>query len=101
MNLSGLKGTASYTGGNNGFGQVRSFGANVYVIWSADGPGNDDIFLGSSQDSGATYAVKNLSNNAGTSLALNDPGDEKDIIAAVGNHIYVVWQDDTGGNNEV
>ena len=43
----------------------------------------------------------NLSNNSGASLALNDPGDEKDIIATVSNHIYVVWEDNSSGNNEI
>ncbi len=92
---------ANNSGGEDGFGQVRSFGSNVYVVWPDNTPGNSDVFIASSQDSGATYAVQNLSNNAGTSLALGDPGNEKDAIAAVNNHIYVVWQDDTTGNNEV
>ncbi len=92
---------ANNKGGIDGFGQVKTFGSNVYVIWSDNTPGNDDIFIGSSQDRGSTYAVQNLSNNAGTSAGLNDPGDEKDIMAAVNNHIYVVWQDDTSGNNEI
>ncbi len=101
INLSGIKGSVGYTGSDNGFGQVRSFGNNVYVIWAADGPGNDDVFIASSQDSGGSYAVQNLSNSPGPSLALGDPGDEKDIIVAVGNHIYVVWQDEISGNNEI
>lgn len=43
--------------------------------------------------SGETWVEKRLTNNSGSS--------ENPTVAASGSNVYVVWQDDTPGNNEV
>ncbi len=67
---------------------------NVYIVWQDDTNGNPDIFFRASNDGGASFgATINLSSNSGLSLAPR--------VAAVGNSVYVVWQDDSTGNDEV
>ncbi len=74
--------------------QVASVSTNVYVIWRDDTPGNGETFYTKSTDGGATFsAAANLSNNAGNTVAPQ--------IAAAGTKVYVTWQDDTPGNNEI
>ena len=66
-------------------------GRNVYVVWSDDTPGNNEIFFKRSTDGGQTFEnIQNLSNNAGSSGGPQ--------IAASGKNVYVVWSDDTPGN---
>ncbi len=65
-------------------------GNNVYVIWQDATPGNPDIlFRGSSDNATSFGSTLNLSNNPGTS---RDPR-----AAAIGNNLYVVWDDSTSG----
>lgn len=53
-----------------------------------------DVSFRTSTDGGATFgSTTNLSNNAGNSAF--------PAIAASGNNVYVVWHDDTLGNNEI
>jgi hypothetical protein len=48
--------------------QIIAVGSNVFIAWTDSTPGNRDILLKRSTDSGATWkAVKNLSNNSGNS----------------------------------
>jgi hypothetical protein len=69
-------------------------GNNVYVIWQDDTPGDGDILYRRSTDGGASFdATINLSNNAGTSTI--------PFVAASGNNVYIVWEDDTSGNFEI
>lgn len=50
--------------------QVAVLSSNVYVVWNDNTPGNHDILLKRSTDSGATWkAIKNLSTNAGVSIS--------------------------------
>jgi len=73
---------------------VAASGANVYVVWQDETPGNHDIYLRKSGDNGETWqAEKRLVNNTGESKSPQ--------IAAIASKVYVVWQDDTPGNNEI
>jgi len=73
---------------------VAVSGANVFVTWQDDSPGNREIYFCRSIDSGAAWKpVKQLTNNAGFS--------EFPRIAARGANVYVVWVDFTPGNNEI
>ena len=57
-------------------------------------PENYEIFFAVSQNGGQTFsAPKNLSNNIGASV---DPQ-----ITSEGNNVYVVWKDNTPGNNDI
>ena len=69
-------------------------GSNVYVVWEDESSGNGDIFYKRSTNGGATFGDPiNLSVNYGES--------EVPAIAVSGNNVYVVWSDDTPGNNEI
>lgn len=66
--------------------RVAASGTSVYVVWSADAPGNFDIFFRASPDGGDTWgAVLNLSANATVSRYPR--------IAVSGSHVLVVWGD--------
>ena len=66
----------------------------IYVVWVDDTPGNTDIFFSVSTDNGQTFsAPDNINDNTGNSI---DPQ-----IAIKGNNVYLVWVDDTPGNDEI
>jgi ethanolamine utilization microcompartment shell protein EutL len=65
-------------------------GNNVYVVWREreSTPGNQEIVYRRSTNGGANFgSTANLSNNTGLS--------QLPAIAASGNNVYVVWQDDS------
>ena len=70
-------------------------GSNIYVVWSDNSSGRDlEIYFKKSIDGGDTWAIEQmLTNNAGDSI---DPA-----IAVNGPNIYVVWTDQTPGDNEI
>lgn len=69
-------------------------GANVYVVWKDDTPGNYEIYFRKSTDYGATWQAKQrLTNYAGNSF---DPR-----VAVSGANVYVVWEDETSSNFEI
>jgi hypothetical protein len=78
--------------------QISSSSSNIYIVWQEsvgdDGTTNYDIFFKKSSDDGNRFSSPiNLSDNAGFS--------EHPQIASVGNHIYVVWADDSSGEREI
>jgi hypothetical protein len=78
--------------------QISSTGNNVYVVWEETiTPTNHQIFFRASNNNGATFSFPpdNLSNSPET----EDSRDPQ--ISSTGNNVYVVWQDDTSGNNEI
>ena len=84
----------SNNAGNSLLPAVASSGNRVYVVWNDNTSGNNEILYKRSVNGGATFsATMNLSNNAGNSL--------QSAIAASGNNVYVLWTDDTTGNNEI
>jgi hypothetical protein len=72
-------------------------GKNVYVVWvdGTPGPyGNPDIFFRRSTNGGTTFDTTiNISNNPGFS--------SQPQIAVSGSYVYVVWRDNTLGNEEI
>ena len=81
------------TGGSSN-PQIATSGNNVYVTWTDTTPGNFDIFFAVSNNNGTSFVYPiNLSNNTG--------GSEIPQIAAVGNNVYVTWQDFTPGNFDI
>jgi len=75
--------------------QISSEGNNVYVVWEDNTLGNSDIFFAFSTNNGQTFSTPdNLSEeNTGSS---EDPQ-----ISSEGNNVYVVWEDDTPGNDDI
>ena len=74
--------------------QVSSSGNNVYVVWADGSAGNGDILFRASNDGGLTFnPTINLSSNSGIS--------QKPQISSSGNNVYVVWQDNTLGIDNI
>jgi hypothetical protein len=74
---------------------MAASGNNVYVVWRDNTLGNFDIFYRSTDGGSSFGSTVNLSNNGG------DSGGTAQSIAASGNNVYIVWQDNTPGNSEV
>jgi hypothetical protein len=70
--------------------EIAAVGSTVYVIW-----GGEDTFFSRSTNAGASFEpVKNLSNNGG------DFSHGGVRIGISGNHLYIVWVDNSlGGEN--
>jgi len=78
-NLSGNAGASTIP-------QISAVGNNVYVVWQDLTPGNLDILFKASTTNGASFGVEN--NLSGTGVVSNNAQ-----IAAVGNNVYVAWQE--------
>jgi len=84
----------TYSTGSFRVPTIAISGANIYVVWCDDTPGNKDIYFKKSADGGATWhTAKKLTSNTGES--------RYPVIAVSGSNIYVVWHDDTPGNAEI
>jgi hypothetical protein len=82
--------------GNSLIPQIAVSDFNPYVTWEDNTSGNYDALFKLSQDGGASFrSTINLSNDAGGSFVPR--------IAAISgsSNAYVVWQDNTPGNNDV
>jgi hypothetical protein len=67
---------------------------HVYIVWSDDTRGNNDIDLKASHDYGNTFnRTRPISRTIGSSLSPQ--------LAVSDNHVYIVWSDDTRGNNDI
>ena len=78
--------------------QISSSSDNIYIVWQESvgsyGTTNYDILFKKSNDDGNSFGSPiNLSDNIGFS--------EHPQIASGGNHIYVVWVDDSSGQREI
>lgn len=79
----------SNTPGQSVRAQLSAVLSNVYIVWEDDTPGNDDIYFSRSIDNGNTFqAPINLSNNSMASWLPH--------IAASGQYVHIVWQQDLG-----
>ncbi|HEX5893180.1 MAG TPA: sialidase family protein [Nitrososphaeraceae archaeon] len=84
----------SNTNGSSTDSQITATGNNAYIVWSDTTTGNGDIYFKSITDNGTTLSFpENLSNNDGRS--------DEPRIAAVGSNIYVVWRDNSSGNDDI
>src|SRR5215204_4843028 len=85
--FSGVKNLSRNNTGDSISPRIVSSGNNVYVAWTDNEPGKNEIFLRASNDNAATFGgIKNVSWSDGDSY---DPK-----IAVVGNSsVYVLWED--------
>ena len=68
---------------------------NIYVVWTDNTAGNDEILFSHSVDGGATFSPpKNISNNNGNSF-------NTQIAVDTGGNVNVVWEDSTPGNLDI
>jgi phage tail sheath gpL-like len=69
-------------------------GNNVYLVWSSNKSGNDEVMFKASTDGGKTFGNKmNLSNST------NSESQDVQIAAAV-NNVYVTWWERNQTSNE-
>jgi hypothetical protein len=75
-------------------GLIAISGSNVYVAWEDTTGGDLDILFRRSTDRGATLkSTISISNNDGTSTGPR--------MLVTGTSIFIVWTDDTPGNNDI
>jgi aldose sugar dehydrogenase len=80
--------------GSSQFPQIAALGNTTFVVWQDNSTGNDEIYLKKSSNAGSTFSSKkNLSDDVGSS--------QFPQIAALGNTTFVVWQDNSTGNDEI
>jgi hypothetical protein len=84
----------SLNSGTSALAHTAIVGTNLYTVWTDNTGGNQEILFAKSADGGAHFGTSlNISNNAGQSISPQ--------IAAYDNTIFVVWADNTGGNQEI
>jgi len=73
---------------------ITTSGNNVYLAWSSNKTGNDEVMFKASADNGKTFGNKiNLSNSP--------KSDSQDAqIAAAGNNVYISWWERNATTNE-
>jgi len=69
-------------------------GNHIHVVYSDNTPGNKEIFYKRSTNGGVSWTITRLTWSSGHS---NDPA----IAVDSGNHIHVVYSDDTPGSPEI
>jgi hypothetical protein len=84
INLSNNPGTSSYP-------QVAASAGYQYVVWQDDTPGRPNTFFRAGNHNGTSFGPTiNLSPGTGWS--------QNPQIAAIGNSVYAVWQDNSSGS---
>jgi len=73
--------------GKSAFPRFTILDDKVFTTWYDYSPGTSDIYFARSLDGGKTFETFNLSQNDGVSY--------NPWVAASGNNVYVVWNDDT------
>lgn len=74
---------------------IAAFGDNVYIVWrEIINVNNDEIFFRKSTDNGQVFELPiNLSNDPSDSITPD--------VSAFNNNVYVVWDDDNPGSDEI
>ena len=84
----------SKNNGTSELPQVTAEGNNVYVVWQDNSSGNYDVYFKPSSSDGTKFkSTRNLSKNNGTS--------QYPKIASHNDVFYVVWKDDSNGNQDI
>ncbi|MDC8453395.1 MAG: glycoside hydrolase, partial [Candidatus Nitrosotalea sp.] len=79
--------------GPSGWPKIASDG-NVYVSWVDSTPGKFDIMITKSTDGGATFENP-------TNLSHSNKESYENDMAALGNVVYMVWQEGQSGNHTI
>ncbi|MDH3278227.1 MAG: hypothetical protein OEM21_09040 [Nitrosopumilus sp.] len=80
----------SNNSGSSAFPRLAVEGNNVYVTWYDYSPGQSDVMVAKSFDSGKTFTSSNISNNISASY--------NPWISADSEYVYLVWND--GGKSQ-
>ena len=74
--------------------EVYPIGSNISLVWQDNNTGNEEIFLRKSMNGGITFGnTTNISNNTGSSTSPQ--------IEPFGSSTFVIWQDNSTGNEEI
>jgi len=73
---------------------VAAAGTKIYVAWCDYSPGNPEIYFRKAANSGTTWQTAQRLTS--TPMGSYDPA-----IAVSASKVYVAWQDDTTGNDEI
>lgn len=69
----------------------------LYVVWQDNRNGNYDIYFASSSDLGVTWTPSvRLNDDAGPAHQMNPS-----LAVREGGHVYVAWQDQRNGNDDI
>lgn len=67
----------------------------LHLVWDDDTPGDTDIYYTNSSDNGATWVTP-------VNISINSGGSQwADLELSSTGYPYVVWHDNTAGNNEI
>ena len=78
--------------------QISAVGKNVYVVWQDKVSGSNDIYYRHSNNTGERFrGVSELSKT----ISVDGESALYPQISAIGNNVYVVWQDKVSGSNEI
>ena len=76
---------------------IVGYGSNFYVVWDDVSSTNNEVYFRRSIDGGANWQnQKQLTNNAGDSEYASIA-----VGGLLGANLYVVWDDDSSGNDEI
>jgi hypothetical protein len=71
-----------------------SVGSSVFIAWSDNSQGHDQVFFLASQDNGTTFASKvSISADAGTATSPR--------IASQLGYVFIVWEDNSAGHYQI
>jgi hypothetical protein len=74
----------------------------LYAVWQDERNGNYDIYFAYSDNNGDTWINhQKLNDDVGTAAQLNPSIALGPGFAGVGNRVYVVWQDQRNGNDDI
>ena len=80
--------------GQSRAGDMVASGGEVYLVWSDNSGGNFDTLFVRSENGGTTFLPPiNISNNEGDTVSHID-------LAVVEDLVYIVWRDNSPGNDE-
>jgi hypothetical protein len=79
--------------------QISCSGSNIYVVWHDYRNGNPDIYFNYSTDQGATWQATDTRLDMGDAPGASTSWFPK--ISSNGSNVYVVWQDDRNGEDDI
>jgi hypothetical protein len=77
--------------------RLAVLGNSVYAVWTDARSGNTDIFFAYSSDAGTTWETPVQVNNDAGTAAQRNPG----IACDPAGDVYVVWEDERGGDSSI
>lgn len=74
--------------------RIAIYENNIYVVWNEKIGSNNEIFFTASTDGAKSFSKP-------TNLSMSNTSSMDAGIQAFGNHVYVIWQEATGGGSNI